>query len=267
MSILTRKTMIIHHFRNATMLIEVAGKRILVDPMLGPAHSGTPFSFFRYKPIRNPLVPFPERMRPLLEQNIDYCLISHAQHPDHLDKEGIAYLRAKDIPVACSAKERKMDTKKGLRVTLPLEPWVPQPFLGGTITAIPAVHGYGWIHYPMGDVVGFFLQFAGEPSLYISADTIMTEDVRRALRELHPDISVVAAGTARLDIGKPLLMTVPEILEFVRLAPGRVLANHLEALNHCPTTRLQLHQALQGAGLREKVDIPDDGSTLEYPPA
>jgi hypothetical protein len=55
-----------------------------------------------------------------------------------------------------------------------------------------------------------------------------------------------------------------ELLEFVRLAaPGRVVANHLEALNHCPTTREQLSAELERVGLRDRVLIPDDGETIE----
>lgn len=30
------------HVRNATMIVEVAGKRVLVDPMLGAKHSSMP---------------------------------------------------------------------------------------------------------------------------------------------------------------------------------------------------------------------------------
>ena len=39
------------------------------------------------------------------------------------------------------------------------------------------------------------------------------------------------------------------ILEFVSLAHGTVVANHLETLNHCPTTRRALSAAATAAGL------------------
>lgn len=58
-------------------------------------------------------------------------------------------------------------------------------------------------------------------------------------------------------------MPVDEILQFVRLAPGRVVANHLEALNHGPTTRDMLRSRLSAAGLEKKVAIPADGTAVE----
>ncbi len=38
--------------------------------------------------------------------------------------------------------------------------------------------------------------------------------------------------------------------------------DHLEALNHCPTTRPQLRQALEDSDLLSKTHIPEDGETL-----
>jgi len=92
--------------------------------------------------------------------------------------------------------------------------------------------------------------------------TVYTKEVEQALTELKPDISVVAAGSASLDVGGPILMPLEEIVTFVRAAPGKVIANHLEALNHCPTTRSQLRQTLENNGLSSKTFIPDDGETL-----
>ncbi len=83
----------------------------------------------------------------------------------------------------------------------------------------------------------------------MSGDTVLTSDVKRVLREERPEVAVVHAGGARLDVGKPILMTVDEVLEFARLAPGTIVATHLEALNHCPTTRAQLRARLAQAGL------------------
>ena len=116
----------------------------------------------------------------------------------------------------------------------------------------------------MANGAGYFLRLPDEPSLYISGDTVYTPDVERALSEFKPDIAVLAAGTATLDISKPILMPMDELLQFVRNAPGKVVANHLEALNHCPTTREQLRQALEINGLLSKVDIPEDGHVLTF---
>jgi len=53
-------------------------------------------------------------------------------------------------------------------------------------------------------------------------------------------------------------------LEFVRLAPGAVVANHLEALNHCPITRDEFRKTMAEAGLAGRTRVPDYGEVLAF---
>ncbi|OXB19566.1 MBL fold metallo-hydrolase [Flavobacterium tructae] len=252
----------LHHLRNATLVIETETDVILVDPMLGKKKTIAPFTIFRYKPKRNPLIALPKNSRDILSK-VTVCLITHL-HPDHIDKAGEIFLRRKSIPVICSSKDQSALLKRGLSIVQTLNYWEPQEFLGGKITGIPAVHGYGFIAKLMGNVMGFHIELPNQKSIYISSDTIFTEHVQKVLIEFKPDISVVACGTARLDFGQPLLMRMNDILKFAALAPGKVFANHLEALNHCPTTRTALKQALLDNNLLDKVSIPNDGTCVEY---
>lgn len=251
-----------HHLRNATLVIETDEHVILVDPMLGKRKTIPPFTIFRYKPKRNPLVALPKNSRDILSK-VTHCLITHL-HPDHIDKAGEVFLRRKNIPVTCSIKDEKTLTTRGLNIVQSLNYWEPQEFLNGKITGIPAIHGYGFIAKLMGNVMGFNIELANEKSVYISSDTIFTEHVQKVLVEFKPEIAVVACGTARLDIGQPLLMRMNDILKFVALAPNQVFANHLEALNHCPTTRKELREALSENDLLDKVSIPEDGENVSY---
>ncbi|MEN2400520.1 MBL fold metallo-hydrolase [Flavobacterium sp. MC2016-06] len=252
----------LHHLRNATLVIETEKHVVLIDPMLGKRKTIAPFTIFRYKPKRNPLKVLPKNSREILSK-VTHCLITHL-HPDHLDKAGEIFLRRKSIPVICNAKDEEVLAKRGLTISQTLNYWEPQPFLDGKITGIPALHGYGFIAKLMGNVMGFHIELENEKSVYISSDTILTEDVKKVLMELKPDIATVACGTARLDFGQPLLMRMDDILKFTALAPGKVFANHLEALNHCPTTREQLKQALIDNNLMSKTSVPNDGECVEY---
>lgn len=260
----------IHQLRNATMVVEVAGHTILIDPMLGGRGTIPPFALVRYRPKWNPLVDLPPGADALLER-VDACLVTHSralnirllQHMDHLDPAGEKFLRGKGVPVGCADRDAAYLQRYGLTVEWAFPPQIEIPFFEGTVKAVDAVHGYGWIHRIMANGVGFLIRFPGEPSLYISGDTVLTEDVRRVLVEERPDVAVVAAGRARLDVGQPLLMNEQDLLEFVELAPGKVVANHMEALNHCPVTREQLRVLLHQRGWTEKVLIPEDGECLE----
>lgn len=253
----------VHHLRNATMVLETADKVILIDPMLGQkGTAGPPFTLFRFKPKRNPIVDLPNNAMNIVEKTT-HCLITHL-HPDHLDKAGENFLRTRQIPVICSVIDEPILKKRGLNVTQTVDYWKPTDFLGGKIQGIPAVHGYGFIAKPMGNVMGFYIEMPNEKSIYLSADTIYTDDVHKALTQLKPEISVVACGTAQTDIFQPLLMRMDDILKFVKNAPNQVIANHLEAVNHCPTTRQQLKTEVSKVGFSDKVFIPNDGESRTY---
>ncbi|BCV50620.1 MBL fold metallo-hydrolase [Shewanella algae] len=261
----------IHHLRSATFIIESGETFILIDPMLGKKGSMPPFSVIKAKVAKNPTVEMPSNADELLNK-VTHTLVTHSQtfgikalqHGDHLDPAGEAFLTSRNIPVATPAKDKAYLEKYGLTINWGIEDWQTIDFLGGKLTAVPALHGHGWIHKVMANGVGFFLELPNEPSIYISGDTVLTNDVKRALNELKPDITVVAAGRARMDVGQPLLMSIDEVMEFIRLSPNKVIANHMEALNHCAVTRTILKEAINKNGLSDKVLIPADGETLEF---
>ena len=261
----------IHHLRNATFVIESGKNFILIDPMLGAKGSLPPFSYIRFKSIKNPMVDLPPDADSVLGK-VTICFITHSQkfgikalqHTDHLDPSGEDFLRDKTIPIVTLARDAKVLKKYGLNIQTELEYWTPKQLLGGEIIAVPAQHGHSWVHRLMANGAGYFLRLPDEPTIYMSGDTVYTGDVQRALSELKPDITVMAAGTATLDISKPILMTVDELITFVQNSPGKVIANHLEALNHCPTTREQLKHELEKIGLLAKVSIPNDGDVLSF---
>jgi L-ascorbate metabolism protein UlaG (beta-lactamase superfamily) len=252
-----------HHLRSATTVLDVAGKRVLVDPMLAAKGTHTPFAAIRHKARRNPTVELPPNADSVLA-DLDAALVSHCRfgHVDHFDQDGIALIKERDLPTYCHSLDETWLRKRGLR-TEPMVPHWPREFFSGTVTAYHAVHGYGWIAKPMGPGAGYLIEAPGEPSIYFSGDTVLTDEVKRVLTIRKPDIAVMHAGSASIDVGPPILMGMTDLLEFTRLAPGRVIATHLEAINHCPTTRANLAGELEKVGLRDKVLIPQDGETLD----
>jgi len=255
----------IHHLRNATLIIESGNHFILVDPMLGKRGTNMPLTFVKYKAKRNPTVNLPENAVDLLKK-VTHCLITHCQkkHFDHLDKDGEAFLIKNNIPVSCNIKDEKYLKQKNIDIVQSFTLWNSAPFLNGKITTVPAKHGYDFMHKFMANGVGYFIELPNEPTLYISGDTVYTSDVKTALTKFKPDITVVASGTASLDLGKPILMTIDDIVRFVKDSPKKVIANHLESLNHCSTTRKQLKEVFEKENLSSKVFIPDDGESLIF---
>lgn len=260
----------IHHLRNATLVIESKDKFILVDPMLGGKGSLPPFSFIRFKARKNPIVDLPENSSEILSK-VTHILLTHThtfglkalQHTDHLDEAGEKFIKKRNLPIFIGEHDRRYLENLDFNILGSVDHWKTQEFLGGTITAIPALHGHGWNNKMMANGSGYIISLPDEPSIYISGDTVLTEDVKRALLEYKPEVTVVASGTAQVDLGPPILMTPSEVEEFIKLSPGRVICNHLEALNHCPTSRDDIKKLVDNLGVSQRVYIPNDGEVVD----
>lgn len=251
--------------RNATIVVELAAAEgpvvLLVDPMLAPKGALPTLKWLASPRRRNPLVELPPTAPALLER-VTHALITHCRrgHFDHLDRAGARFLRERALPVLCAPRDAEHLARRGLRA----QPLVSRELFGGSITPIRCVHGRGLVGRLMEHGVGYFLEVPGEPTLYLAGDTLLTDDVKRQLERLRPDVSVFPAGGARFDAGGDIIMNGQDLCEACRYAPGAVIANHLEALDHCATTREALRALVDEARLSERVRIPLDGESYHF---
>jgi L-ascorbate metabolism protein UlaG (beta-lactamase superfamily) len=246
------------------MIIHYRDQGIIVDPCLNKKGSLLPYTLFRKRPQFNPTVD----LLPAAESafsRITCGLITHCRygHFDHLDKSGIRLLVQKQVPVYCSSLDEAFLRKRRIK-SIPLKINQKNEFLTGIITPFPTKHGHGIIGKFMGHGAGYFIELPGDKTIYISGDTVMNQTVRNVLKDLRPDISILNAGTATLDLGRPILMPLNEIMDFIKAAPGKVVAVHLDAFNHCLTTRSILRDAVLKEGVSGKVMIPADGELMEF---
>ena len=253
----------IHFIRHATLALELGDLRVLVDPMLGgagtaPAVPNTP----NQRP--NPLVdlPFVDDGLFDLVESTDAVLVTHT-HNDHWDGRA-RELIPKDTPVLCQPGDEAAISDAGFANVSPVEPDLTRN--GLRFSRTEGRHGTGEIGKQMGTVSGFVIQSEGSPSLYVAEDTIWCDEVEEALLAHRPDVIVVNAGAARLLEGDPITMTAEDVARVCRAAPeARVVAVHMEAINHCLLTRAELAEALDEQGLKDRIEIPADGGTLETP--
>lgn len=255
----------ITQLRNATVIIEASNRVILLDPMLAPRGSIPALKYLTRSRRKNPLVELPQETDALLER-VTHCLITHCQkgHFDHLDRAAVKWLREHQVPTVCMEGDADYLARKGLNVSALKAKSEEQAFLGGTIVPIPCVHGHGLVGRMMAHGHGFFIQLPGEPSLYIAGDTVLTEDVRNCLTHRQPDVAVLPAGGARFDLGGEIIMGEDDVIAASHLSSGVVVANHLEALDHCPVSRKELASLCQRENLEGKLLIPADGQTLTF---
>ncbi|MGH2530861.1 MAG: MBL fold metallo-hydrolase [Thermomicrobiales bacterium] len=246
--------------RSATLVIALGGRTILVDPMLSPAGAMDPIANTP-NPRRNPLVelPFDNAELDRLLARIDAVLVTHT-HRDHWDARAVDLI-PKQTPVFCQPEDEAKIRGDGFSNVRPVVDELTWD--GIALTRTGGQHGTGETGRMMAPVSGFVLRAAREPTLYVAGDTIWCPEVADVLHRLHPDVTVVNAAGARFLTGDPIVMTAEDVVRVCRALPTtRVIAVHLEALNHCLLTRADLRETLRVEGLLDHVVIPEDGETV-----
>ena len=253
----------IRFVRHATFVFEMGGLKIMVDPMLAPAGDGEPVANTPNQ-RRNPLVDLvldEEETLALLEE-IDAVLVTHT-HNDHWDGRA-RDLIPKQTPILCQPEDEDRIKASGFQEVMPVHD--EMEWRGLRVTRTGGRHGTGEIGRRMAPVSGFVVGNEGSPSLYIAGDTIWCPEVEEALDIHSPDVVVVNAGSARFLEGDPITMTAEDVIKVCRALPAaRVVAVHMEAVNHCLLRCAELEEKLRGEGLSEQVKIPADGETFEVP--
>ena len=230
--------------RNATVLLELSGKRLLVDPMLDEAGARPPVEGTR-NPVANPTAPLPMPAEEVV-QGLDAVVVTH-RHRDHLDGTAEELL-PRDVPVFCQPEDEDALRELGLDARGVDE---DVEWTGLRIVRTPARHGTGPIADALAPVSGFVLD-----GLYIAGDTVWYEGVEQTIERHRPRVAVVNAGGAEFTEGGLIIMGVDDVREVAARVPT-VVAVHLEALNHCYLTRAALKAELP------EVLVPADGETLD----
>jgi L-ascorbate metabolism protein UlaG (beta-lactamase superfamily) len=245
--------------RNATLILELAGVRLLVDPMVAPV-GALPAVDPATDDRRNPLVGMPMDASELVEQ-LDAALVTHL-HRDHFDADAAERLPP-DTLIATQPDSAPILRWMGFqRVT-------EEPILeigGLRLTRTAGRHTLdGRLANTLGPVCGFAVEARGEPRVLIAGDSVWCDELAAALRDRRPDVIVVNAGAARIGGSLPISMDAADVIRTARAAPrGTLVAVHLEALSHCPMRRAELIAELRAADLEARVSVPEDGGVLDF---
>jgi L-ascorbate metabolism protein UlaG (beta-lactamase superfamily) len=223
--------------RNATLLLETSGGRVLVDPMLRAAATTPPIENTP-NPMRNPLVELPIPAEEAV-RDLSACIVTHL-HGDHFD-DAAADLLPRDLAILTQPESATALRERGFTdVSVEHASW---PMTRGR-------HGTGEIGEALGPVSGRIVD-----GVYIAGDTIWCDEVADALARHRPSAVVVNAGAARFNEGDPIVMTVDDVRRVREATDATVVVVHLEAMNHC-LERRDVYRGIFG------VLVPDDGETI-----
>ncbi|WP_322882841.1 MBL fold metallo-hydrolase [Sinorhizobium medicae] len=249
--------------RNATLRVDYAGVRFLIDPMFAGKGATPGFEGSANSKLRSPLVDLPLTVEQLAD--VDAVVVTHL-HSDHWDDEAAAILDKKlplfaqnDEDAAHIRSQGFQDVRTLTENTefqgIHLAKTGGQHGTDATLEAIPA----------LGQVCGVVFSHPSNKRLYLAGDTIWNEHVAAAISRHHPEIIVLNAGKAVFPGFPPIIMGEEDVLAVHKAAPeATLIASHMEAVNHCVLSRAALRAYSEEQGFASSLLVPADGETLAF---
>ncbi len=241
-----------------TLLVEVAGIRLLTDPTFDPP--GT------YPLGTRTLVKTASPAFSRAELGVvDTVLLSHDQHPDNLDIAGLEALQGVPLVLSTPTAAARLPGVEGLA------PWeevfLPGPHGGEVrVTATPAQHGPDGTEDLTGSVTGFVLSASDLPTVYISGDNASMRVVDQVAERFSViDVAVLFAGAAQTPLlGKAYLtLTSADAAQAARrLAARWVIPAHFNSWSHYSEGADQLRTAFADAMLSDRLVLLTPGDQV-----
>jgi len=210
----------------------------------------------------NPLADLPISPSEALT-DVDMILLSHL-HSDHFDKSAQEIL-PKDIKVSCQPQDEEPLKRLGFSDVQPIEDEIT--FKGVRIIRTKAEHGKGTVLTEMGLASGYVFISSKEPIVYWIGDSILCERIYEIIDSFRPEVIITHSSGAVWGINKELIvMDAEQTLRICSYASAsRVVAIHLESLDHGTVSRDDLFKARNSGGVSSNnLIIPKDGETLVF---
>ena len=258
---MTTNSIVITQIRNATLRIDYAGVRFLVDPMLGDEGAYPGFPGTLNEELRNPLVPLPFSLHEII--SVDAVLLTHL-HLDHWD-DAAATALPKSIPIFVQDEADGGEIRKAGFTDVRILASTTD-FKGITLTRTAAAHGVKAVFEAMGSdflrVCGLVFSHPSHKTLYLAADTIWYNKIRETISAHSPQVIILNCGNAQAAGLGQLIMNASDVLEVHKTAQSAILVGtHMEAVNHCVLTRSALRTFAKQHGFSDKLLLPADGET------
>ena len=251
--------------RNATLKVEYAGKKFLIDPMLSKKGAFPGFPGTLNSHMANPTVDLPLPLSEILD--VDAVIVTHT-HQDHWDdaaKEAIP----KDMPIFTQNARDQWDIQMSwFRNTWVLEE--RNDFGGITLNKTPGQHGRGEILEGLmgdilGNVCGIVFTHPREKTLYIAGDTVWYQGVEQNLKQYKPDVMVLNSGDAKVLPNESIIMGKEDVYEAYKAAPlATIIASHMGAVNHASLSREDLRAFIVDHRMNSRVLVPEDGESYSF---
>ncbi|MGW9019179.1 MBL fold metallo-hydrolase [Priestia megaterium] len=251
----------IKQIRNATIVVEYADKKFLIDPMLAEKGTYPPFPNTIRQDQRNPIANLPISVEQII--NVDAVILTHL-HLDHFD-EAAQKILPKDIKMFVQNEEEAKEVRNvGFQDVEVLQE--DTVFDGIQLVKTKGEHGRGEeLLKLMGEVCGVVFKHPSEKTLYVAGDTVWYEGVQEELDTHTPEIIVVNGGNNQIPEFGSLIMGKEDIYEVYKAAPdAKIIVVHMEAVNHWGLSREELKDFMKEKEMDSRVLVPDDGESYTF---
>lgn len=252
----------IRQIRNATIIVEYAGKSFLMDPWLQDKGKGAtaPSPDPQKNTMASPLVDLPCSIEEIL-QGIDACIITHI-HPDHFTEE---YLPKEMMMIVQNKKDAEKLKEMGFLNT---KVFYENTMIFGDVSLTKTVGQHGeneQVAAMIGTICGIVFEHPSEKKLYIVGDSVWYEGIEKNLTKCQPDYVVLNVCDARLEGLGRLVMNEEEVVSVCKAIPNaKVIISHMDTVNHAFLSREKLKSYLTEKGMMDNVLIPADGERYTF---
>lgn len=244
--------------RSATVIITYKGQKILVDPMLSEKGAFQSFAGIEKNPTIDLKIPIDQ-----ITNSLDLVLVTHC-HPDHFD-QAASDLLDKSITLFHQPADTtyfKKEQFKNATAIVDKTVWN-----GIEIIRVEAQHGTGDVLKYTGQASGYILRSKGQATIYIVGDGVWTDEVKKNIQTYRPDYIIVNSGGATLPGFKSglIIMDDEQTITLIKESgKAKIIAVHLEALDHCRVTRSLLKTKAELSNVeRSRLIIPQDGEIIQ----